>query len=92
MKSLDLDNQMFITCGQDEPHMSLINTHFSCVIGVYFLSFIYDHPVFSIYRWKMATKWPVFSNTLKTRNKMPTWLDFLKSVTDETSAKVKKRY
>ena len=35
---------MFISCGQDEPLRSPKMAYFSCVIGIYFLSF-YDHPI-----------------------------------------------
>ena len=43
---LGVDNQMVIICGQDEPHSSLTKSVFSCVIGIYFMSFFYEHPVF----------------------------------------------
>ena len=37
---------MVISCGQDEPHRSPKKAYFSCVIGIYLMSFFYDHPVF----------------------------------------------
>ena len=43
---LGVDKQMFISCGQDEPYRSPKKAYFSCVIGLYFLSFFYEHPVF----------------------------------------------
>ena len=42
---LGVDKQMFISCGQDEPLRSPQMAYFSCVIGIYFASFFYDHPV-----------------------------------------------
>ena len=42
---LGVDKQMFISCGQDEPYRSPKKAYFSCVIGLYFLSFFYEHPV-----------------------------------------------
>ena len=39
---------MFISCGQDEPYRSPKKAYFSCVIGLYFLSFFYEHPVCSM--------------------------------------------
>ena len=43
---LAVDNQMVTSCGQDEPHRSPKKEYFSCVIGTYLMSFIYEHPVF----------------------------------------------
>ena len=42
-----VNKQMFISCGQDEPHRSPKEAYFNCVIGIYFSSFFYEHPVFS---------------------------------------------
>ena len=42
---LNVDNQMSLSCGQDEPLGCPENTFFSCVIGIYLVSFIFDHPV-----------------------------------------------
>ena len=42
---LTVDNQMVTSCGQDEPHRSPKKVYFSCVIGIYLMSFFYDHPV-----------------------------------------------
>ena len=42
-KSLNVDNQMSLSCGQDEPPEIAF---FSCVIGIYLVSFFFDHPVF----------------------------------------------
>ena len=38
---------MFISCGQDELYRSPKKAYFSCLIGLYFLSFFYEHPVYS---------------------------------------------
>ena len=46
-KNLDVDNQMSQSCGQDEPLSWPKNAYFSCVIGIYFVAFFIDHPVFS---------------------------------------------
>ena len=48
---LGVDKQMFISCGQDEPYRSPKKAYFSCVIGLYFLSFFYEHPVYMV-RWQ----------------------------------------
>ena len=45
---LTVDNQMVTSCGQDEPHRSPKKVYFSCVIGIYLMSFFYDHPVYKI--------------------------------------------
>ena len=37
---------MSTSIGQDEPHRSPKKAYFSCAIGVYFMSFFYEHPVF----------------------------------------------
>ena len=42
---LGVDKQMFVSCGQDEPYRSSKKAYFSHVIGLYFLSFFYEHPV-----------------------------------------------
>ena len=42
---LGADYQMSTSCGQDEPHTSRKKAYFSCAIGVYFMSFFYEHPV-----------------------------------------------
>ena len=44
-KNLNVDNQMSQSCGQDEPLGCPKNAFFSCVIGIYFVSFFFDHPV-----------------------------------------------
>ena len=36
---------MSTSIGQDEPHRSPKKAYFSCVIGIYLMSFFYDHPV-----------------------------------------------
>ena len=43
---IGVNKQMFISFGQDEPHRSPKEAYFNCVIGIYFLSFFYEHPVF----------------------------------------------
>ena len=40
---------MFISCGQDELYRSPKKAYFSCLIGLYFLSFFYEHPVCQFY-------------------------------------------
>ena len=42
---IGVNKQMFISFGQDEPHRSPKEAYFNCVIGIYFLSFFYEHPV-----------------------------------------------
>ena len=42
---LAVDSQMVTSCGQDEHHRSAKKLYFSCVIGIYLMSFFYDHPV-----------------------------------------------
>ena len=44
-KKLNVDNQMSQSCGQDEPLGCPKNAFFSCVIGIYFVSFFFDHLV-----------------------------------------------
>ena len=44
---LGVNKQMFISCDPDEPYRSPKKAYFNCVIGIYFLSFFYEHPVFS---------------------------------------------
>ena len=39
---------MSTSIGQDEPHRSPKKAYFSCAIGVHFMSFFYEHPVFKI--------------------------------------------
>ena len=48
---LAIDNQMVTSCGQDEPNKSPKKVNFSCVIGVYLMSFFYDHPVYDDNLW-----------------------------------------
>ena len=42
---IGVNKQMFISFGQDEPHRRPKKAYFSCAIGVYFMSFFYEHPV-----------------------------------------------
>ena len=44
-KNLNVDNQISLSCGQYEPNSCPKNALFSCVIGVYYVSFFFDHPV-----------------------------------------------
>ena len=44
-KNFNVDNQMSLSCGQDEPLGCPENAFFSCVIGIYLVSFFFDHPV-----------------------------------------------
>ena len=39
---------MFISCGQDEPLRSPQTAYFICLIGIYFVSFFYEHPVINL--------------------------------------------
>ena len=41
--SLNVDNQMSLSCGQDEPYSWPQSAVFSCVKGVYFVSFFFGH-------------------------------------------------
>ena len=36
---------MVASCGQDKPHRNPKKVNFSCIIGIYLMSFFYDHPV-----------------------------------------------
>ena len=47
-KSLNVDNQMSLSCGQGEPNSHSKNV-FLTVLGVYFVSFFFDHPVFCLF-------------------------------------------
>ena len=42
---LGVDKQMVIICVQDEPNRSPQKSVFGSVIGVYLMSFFYEHPV-----------------------------------------------
>ena len=44
-KILGEDKQIFISCGQDEPYRNSKKAYFSRVIGLYFLSFFYEHAI-----------------------------------------------
>ena len=44
---LGVDKQMVIICVQDEPNRSPQKSVFGSVIGVYLMSFFYEHPVHS---------------------------------------------
>ena len=46
---LGVNKQMFISCDPDEPFRSPKKVYFSCVIGIYLMSFFYDHPVIRQY-------------------------------------------
>ena len=37
---------MSLSCGQDKPLNILKNAFFSCLIGIYFSPFFFEHPVF----------------------------------------------
>ena len=50
-KSLNVDNQMSLSCGQDEPLSCPENDIFSCLIGIYLVSFFFDHPVILAKKW-----------------------------------------
>ena len=53
-KNLNVDIKMSISCGQDEPLTCPKNAFFSCVIGIYFVTYFIVHPVviFSFSRMK----------------------------------------
>ena len=42
---LDVHKQTVTSCGWDEPHRGTKKAYFSCVIGIYLMSFFYEHPV-----------------------------------------------
>ena len=42
---LGVDNQTVRSCGEDEPHTIPKMAYFTQVIGLYLMSFFYDHPV-----------------------------------------------
>ena len=42
---LGVDNQTVRSCGDDEPRRSPKKAYFSWEIGIYLMSFFYDHPV-----------------------------------------------
>ena len=41
----DADYQMSQSCGQDDPLNMLKNSFFSCLIGIYFSPFFFEHTV-----------------------------------------------
>ena len=43
---LDVHKQTVTSCGWDEPHRGTKKAYFSCVIGIYLMSFFYEHPVY----------------------------------------------
>ena len=45
VKNFDIDNQMSLSSGQDETLSCPKNSFFSCVRGIYFVTFFIDHPV-----------------------------------------------
>ena len=44
-ENLDVDYQMLISLGKNEPFYRPRNQFFSHVIGIYFISFFVEHPV-----------------------------------------------
>ena len=44
-KNLDVDNKMSLSCGWDEPQSWPKNAFFSGVIGIYFVTFFFEHTV-----------------------------------------------
>ena len=42
---LDVHKQTVTSCGWDERHRGSKKAYFSCVIGIYSLSFFFEHPV-----------------------------------------------
>ena len=44
-ENLDVDYQMLISLGKNEPFYRPRNQFFSHVIGIYFISFFIEHPV-----------------------------------------------
>ena len=44
--SLKVGIQMSLSCGQDEPQRSPQKGIFSSVMGIYFVTFFIEHPVF----------------------------------------------
>ena len=41
----DADYQMSLSCGQNDPLNMLKNSFFSCLIGIYFSPFFFEHTV-----------------------------------------------
>ena len=48
-KNFDVDNQMSLSCGQDEPQSWPKNAFFSCVIVIYFVTFFFEQTVWHLY-------------------------------------------
>ena len=57
---LYVDNQTVTSCGWNEPHRSPIKEDFSCVIGIYLMSFFYEHPVCISSQYKVWSENKVF--------------------------------
>ena len=79
---------MVASCGQDKPHRSPKKVNFSCVIGIYLMSFFYDHPksMFEIWMAQMKVSFylMIFNQTLIRR-----FLKFLKSI---SASEMQKQY
>ena len=43
---LGVDYQRSTSFGQDEPHRNPKKAYSNCAIGIYFMSFFYEHPVY----------------------------------------------
>ena len=68
-ENLDVDYQMLISLGKNEPFYRPKNQFFSHVIGVYFISFFIEHPVvlvqFKRLRWRMFLEHKILSSDIR---------------------------
>ena len=60
-ENLDVDYQMLISLGKNEPFYRPRYQFFSHVIGIYFISFFVEHPVVSIFGLMMYRENPTDS-------------------------------
>jgi len=88
--------------GQDESHRNPKKVYFSCAIGVYFMSFFYEHPVYLfIIFGRLEAKNAIFQNFLHLENVIfklfggpggvPQWKKFAKNCSKvSVTPKIKK--
>jgi len=65
---IGVNKQMFISFGQDEPHRSPKEAYFNGVIGIYFLSFFYEHPVLKPWAYQLQRDLPLVILALENPN------------------------
>ena len=53
----DADYQMSLSCGHDDPLNILKNSFFSCLIGIYFFPFFFEHTVYTMCPRKNVNFW-----------------------------------